>query len=100
VTSTRREVNVRELPASVAVTEGADLESIGVTSMDDYVAQVAGVNYIDGAPQRDSVTIRGIATGYYTNLNQQPVGTYINEIPVTGWMTQPRSVSLTIQKNF
>jgi len=85
VTSTRREVNVRELPASVAVTEGADLESIGVTSMDDYVAQVAGVNYIDGAPQRDSVTIRGIATGYYTNLNQQPVGTYINEIPVTDY---------------
>jgi len=85
VTSTRREVNIRDLPASVAVTEGADLEAIGVTSMDDYVHQIGGVNYIDAAPQRDSVTVRGIATGIYTNLNQQPVGTYINEIPVTDY---------------
>jgi len=85
VTSSRREVNIRELPASVSVAEGADLESIGVTSMDDYVYQVGGVNYIDGPPQWDSVTIRGIATSVVSNLNQAPVGTYINEIPVTDY---------------
>jgi len=85
VTASRREVNIRELPASVAVTEGADLEAIGVVSMDDYVYQVAGVNYIDTGPQWDSLTIRGITTATYSNLNQKPVGTYINEIPVTDY---------------
>jgi len=94
VTSTRREVNVRELPASVAVTEGADLESIGATSMDDYVSQIPGVNYIDGPPQFDSVTVRGITTAYYSNLNQQPVGTYINEVPVTDYFANSSTFDL------
>ena len=79
VTASRREVNVRELPSSVVVTEGADLESIGVTTMDDYVYQVPGVNYMDAAPQRDVVSIRGIASSPTSFVTQQPVGTYINE---------------------
>jgi len=83
VTSTRRELEVREVPAAVSVTEGWELESVGATTMDDYAQQVPGVNYIDDNPQKDSVTMRGITTATYSNISQQPVGTYINEIPVT-----------------
>jgi len=83
VTSTRRELKVREVPASVSVTEGWELESKAATTVDDYIQSVPGVNYIDDAPQRDYITMRGISTSYYNNLLQAPVGTYINEIPVT-----------------
>jgi outer membrane receptor protein involved in Fe transport len=83
VTSTRRELKVREVPASVSVTEGWELESMAATTMDDYAQQVAGVNYIDDVPQRDYVTMRGISTSTFNNLLQAPVATYVNEIPLT-----------------
>jgi len=82
VTSTRREINVRDLPGSVTVAEGFDLESMGATTLDEYINMVPGVNYIDSTPQRDSITMRGIATATYSNLNQGPVGIYVNETPV------------------
>jgi outer membrane receptor protein involved in Fe transport len=87
VTSTRRELKVREIPASVSVTEGFELESIGATTMDDYASQIPGVNFIDDVPQRDSITVRGIATATYSNMNQAPVATYINETPVTDYFS-------------
>jgi len=85
VTATRRALNVREVPASVSVSLGSELEAIGASSMDQYAALIPGVNYIDSAAQIDSISMRGIATGTFDNLIQPTVAMYANEIPLTSY---------------
>jgi len=85
VSAERREQNVREIPASISVAEGKDLEADAAASMDDFFNKTPGVNYVEGVPQRGTITMRGIATTLNPNLAQAPVGVYINEIPTTDY---------------
>lgn len=68
VTATKRAIPVREIPATISVLTGADLEREGVQSIDQIVAQVPGVNLTDdGLGQAKRVTIRGVSAD--TNAN-------------------------------
>ena len=80
VTATKREESLREIPATIAVLSGKDLERQGIQSVDDIVSQVPGVNLTDegtgGTPKR--ITIRGVSAG----LNVNPTaGTLFGDIP-------------------
>ncbi|MES2489717.1 MAG: TonB-dependent receptor [Pseudomonadota bacterium] len=80
VTATKREESLREIPATIAVLSGKDLERQGVQSIDDIVTQVPGVNLTDegtgGTAKR--ITIRGVSAG----LNVNPTaGTLFGDIP-------------------
>jgi len=85
VTSTRREENVREIPASVSVFEGIDLESLGVAKIEDYILEAPGVNYNKYEPERSEISMRGISTTMLSQNTQVTVGTYVNEIPTTDY---------------
>ena len=80
VTATKRAESLREIPATIAVLTGKDLERQGVQSIDDIVTQVPGVNLTDegtgGTAKR--ITIRGVSAG----LNVNPTaGTLFGDIP-------------------
>ncbi|HEY0915490.1 MAG TPA: TonB-dependent receptor [Solimonas sp.] len=80
VTATKRAEPLREIPATIAVLTGEDLEREGIQNIEQIVTMVPGVNLSDegtgGAPKR--VTIRGVSSGTNTNLS---VGTLIGDIP-------------------
>ncbi len=80
VTATKRAEPLREIPATISVLTGEDLEREGIQSIDQIVTMVPGVNLSDagtgGEPKR--VTIRGVSSGTNTNLS---VGTLIGDIP-------------------
>ena len=80
ITATKRAEPVRDIPGTVDVLAGADLERQGVQNIEQIVAMVPGVNLTDeatgGTPKR--ITIRGIASGINTNLT---AGTLFGDIP-------------------
>lgn len=82
VTATKRAEPLREIPATIDVLSGKDLEREGIQNIEQIVSQVPGVNLTDegagGSPKR--ITIRGISAGFGTNLT---AGTLIGDIPFT-----------------
>ena len=80
VTATKREESLRDIPATVNVLKGDDLERQGVQSIEQIVSQVPGVNLTDegtgGTAKR--ITIRGISTGMGVNPT---AGMLLGDIP-------------------
>jgi len=81
VTATKREVNVREVPASVSVFAGGDLETLGAARNEDYILEAPGVNYNKYEPERSEISMRGISTTMLSQNTQVTVGTYVDLNP-------------------
>lgn len=67
VTSQKKEQVLRDIPASISVLDGAQLEAIGAQGIDDFARLVPGVNVIQAEPGAVKVTIRGISSELGTN---------------------------------
>ncbi len=82
VTATKRAEPLREIPATINVLSGEQLERAGIQNIEQIVTMVPGVNLTDegsgGTPKR--ITIRGISAGFGTNLT---TGFLIGDIPFT-----------------
>jgi iron complex outermembrane receptor protein len=79
VTATKRAAPVRDIPATIAVLNGEDLERQGIQSIDQIVTLVPGVNLTDdGQGQAKRVTIRGISTDINANFT---AGTLFGDVP-------------------
>ncbi|MFW2351315.1 TonB-dependent receptor [Qipengyuania sp.] len=63
VTAQKREQTLAEIPQSISVLGGDDLEQQQATSFVDYVAQVPGLSLQQSDPGRTRIILRGINTG-------------------------------------
>lgn len=81
VTVTKRAQNVRNIPSSIEVLQGAKLEKLGVRKLKDIFLLVPGVNMQDEiAGLQRKVSVRGV--GPDTNTNQT-VGSVMGDIPIS-----------------
>ncbi|NIJ37700.1 outer membrane receptor protein involved in Fe transport [Sphingopyxis panaciterrae] len=79
VTAQKREERLQDVPSSIAVLGGADLQSQSADTLEDYVARVPGLSLNARGLGQQQLTIRGISTGAgYAST----VATYIDEAPV------------------
>jgi iron complex outermembrane recepter protein len=79
VTAQKRNENVQDVPASVSVISGTQLEEWGATQLTDYAAYVSGLSVVQGAaPGTDMLILRGLSMPAESAL----VGTYIDDTPV------------------
>ncbi|NGY03261.1 TonB-dependent receptor [Solimonas terrae] len=79
VTATKREQSLREIPASIAVLKGDELERSGAAGIDDIARRVPGLNVAtENGVQR--VTIRGISAANNTNAT---TGTLFGNVSFT-----------------
>lgn len=67
VTATKRSENVRDIPASIAVLSGEDLERRGAQDTADIVKLVPGANVTSTGDSPQRVTIRGISSDIGTS---------------------------------
>ena len=67
VTATKREENVRDIPASITALSGEELEQRGAQETADIVKLVPGVNLTSTGDSPARVTIRGIASDIGTS---------------------------------
>ncbi len=100
VTANKREENVRDVPVSVGVVEGKDIESLRVEDLEDISRLVPGISFAahnngPNGPGQDNITIRGISS----TVGNPTVGIYIDELPIitlTGYEgdAEPRLIDI------
>lgn len=99
VTATRREEKAGDVPASVSVVDGAELQESGAAKLEDYLQQSAGVNLNKTDPQASQVVMRGISTNVNSGLSQQPVGFFVDEVAVSDYFWSISTLDLTDRKS-
>jgi iron complex outermembrane recepter protein len=100
VTANKREENVRDVPVSIGVVGGKDIESLRVENIEDISRIVPGISFAahnngPAGPGQDNITIRGVAS----TVGNPTVGIYIDEVPIitlTGYEgdAEPRLIDI------
>ena len=86
VTATKRDSNPQDVPFSVNVQSGADIERLGISNLEELAGNVAGFSIQNLGPGQSVVNIRGVSSGQI--VRDQPgvkeqVGVYLDETPVS-----------------
>jgi len=92
VTAQKRTENLQDVPVSIQVLSGAELQSLDVSGLDGYVKYSPSIAYSrgqgqggNGQPGSSHIYMRGVVSGASENHSgsQPTVGTYLDEQPVT-----------------
>jgi outer membrane receptor protein involved in Fe transport len=84
VSATRRDLPLQDIGASIGVITSADIENWGMDDFHGYSRTQPGVIMHQAVKNRSTFNIRGINTDIGdTQLTQEPVAVYINDMPVT-----------------
>lgn len=84
VTATKRSEGVQNVPISISVLGGQQLEDLNITDLEDYVQMLPNVSYVSLGPGSANVYIRGISSGGESGIGANPsVAVYLDEQPVT-----------------
>jgi outer membrane receptor protein involved in Fe transport len=90
VTARKREEKAIDVPFSLQVLDGGELQKLGAVDFSDYARTVAGVSFEDKGAGRATIFIRGVSTGSDVDTGKQsPVGLYFDESPVSEDSSQP-----------
>lgn len=81
VTAQRREERLQDVPMSITVLTGKDIEQQQLVGMNDYLRSTPGVSFIDQGVGRNTTIIRGISTSPQDGSSGL-VGTYFGEVPL------------------
>ncbi len=100
VTARKREENLRDVPVSIGVIEGAALDNLHVEDLEDITRILPGVSFAahqngPAGQGQDNITIRGISS----TVGNPTVGIYVDEVPLvtlTGYEgnAEPRLVDI------
>ncbi len=100
VTSRKREENLRDIPVSVGVVDGATIDSLRVEDMEDITRILPGISFAShqngpAGQGQDNITIRGVSS----TVGNPTVGVYLDEVPfvaLTGYegQAEPRLVDI------
>lgn len=93
VTASRREEYVQDVPLSIQVMTGAELERLGRDSFQDYLLTVPGVSFRDQGNGAKRVGLRGVSnlagSDFGTVDSVSTVGLYLNDVPIQGTSVLP-----------
>ena len=81
VTANKREQLINDVPISIAVLSGQQLDRMGANGLEDYFTSVPGLSLVDRGPGRNNVIIRGISNDSYGSTATSAL--YFNEVPVS-----------------
>lgn len=81
VTAQKRTERQQDVPTSIVVLSGTELEDRGAVQLEDYAKEVPGMNVIGArGPGLGEIVLRGISTG---SDHSSPVGLYLDDVPFT-----------------
>ncbi len=79
VSATKRDVSLRDIPASIAVLNGADIEDTGATELADFLAHVPGVSLNPLNADQNRLSIRGVTADTANLLTSQTAAVLIGD---------------------
>jgi iron complex outermembrane recepter protein len=83
VTATRREVSAQDVPISMTVLSGSDMEQKRVISLDDVTKLVPGVIYVPNSGAEGYISIRGAETLDDSTGTDQSVALFVDDVSAT-----------------
>ena len=100
VTARKREENLRDVPVSIGVIDGAAIDNLRVEDMEDITRILPGISFTShqngpAGQGQDNITIRGISS----TVGNPTVGIYVDEVPLvalTGYegQAEPRLIDI------
>ncbi|MEJ1965047.1 MAG: TonB-dependent receptor [Gammaproteobacteria bacterium] len=83
VTARKREENLRDVPVSIGVVDGATIDNLRAQNMEDITRILPGVSFAShqngpAGQGQDNITIRGISS----TVGNPTVGIYVDEVPL------------------
>lgn len=96
VTSSKRVMDMQELPQSVQALNTEQLERMGLRNFADYAKAIPSLSAVSTSPGRNEIVFRGISTGSGEWRTDSSVAVYLDEIPMTSAAQQvdPRMVDI------
>jgi iron complex outermembrane recepter protein len=83
VTAQKRSEKLVDVPISITAIGGPRLETLQVTQLSDLQGYVPGLSVVNGgAPGINTISIRGLSSGYQSDFAGPLVATYIDDLPV------------------
>lgn len=83
VTGTKREMNMQDIPQSIDVLSGVDLNRMGAKDIQSTLRALPSVNLTALQPGQNSLTMRGISSGPYNYYTEAQAAVYMDEQPMT-----------------
>ncbi|MDX1499105.1 MAG: TonB-dependent receptor [Woeseiaceae bacterium] len=83
VTATKRELNLQDVPQSIAVLSAVQLQRMGAKDLEATLKALPSVNLTALQPGQNSLVIRGISSGAYEYRTEAQVAVYFDEQPMT-----------------
>jgi iron complex outermembrane recepter protein len=81
VTAQKRAEREQDVPTTIVVLSGTELEDRGAVQLEDYAKEVPGMNVIGArGPGLGEIVLRGITSG---SDHSSPVGLYLDDVPFT-----------------
>jgi iron complex outermembrane receptor protein len=100
VTARKREENLRDVPVSIGVLDGAVIDNLRVQDVEDITRILPGISFAShqngpAGQGQDNITIRGVSS----TVGNPTVGLYVDEVPfisLTGYegQAEPRLVDI------
>ena len=100
VTARKRAENLRDVPVSIGVLDGAAIDNLHVQDLEDVTRTLPGISFAShqngpAGQGQDNITIRGISS----TVGNPTVGVYVDEVPfvtLTGYegQAEPRLVDI------
>jgi outer membrane receptor protein involved in Fe transport len=83
VTATKRELDLQDVGQSITAFSTADIEKMGIKSMEDYVKALPSVVLKSERPGRNDLVMRGVSEDANTWYVDSQVSLYLDEQPMT-----------------
>ena len=83
VTATKRVLDLQEVGQSITAFSNADIEKMGIKSMEDYVRALPSVGLTAIQPGRNDLMMRGVAEDAFNYYVDSQVSLYLDEQPMT-----------------
>ena len=83
VTATKRELSLQDVPQSIIAFSNADIQKMGIKSMEDYIAALPSVVLKSERPGRNDLVMRGVSEDANTWYVDSQVSLYLDEVPMT-----------------
>jgi outer membrane receptor protein involved in Fe transport len=97
VTSTKREMNVQDIPATIQAITSETLKQMGAKSMEDYARFIPSVNVVNFTNGSATIVFRGAITGSGF-IAQSTSSLYLDEMSVTNTGSQPQIRTIDIER--
>ena len=97
VTSTKREMNVQDIPATIQAFTAETLKQMGAKSMEDYARFIPSVNVVSFTNGSATIVFRGAITGSGF-IAQSTSSVYLDEMSVTNTGSQPQIRTIDIER--